>query len=503
MSGKVILVGAGPGDPGLLTLRGREALRDAEVVLFDRLVGEGVLDLIPEEAQRIDVGKSSGRHLIPQEEINALILDHVRRGKRVVRLKGGDPYLFGRGAEELEAVAAEGFPFEVVPGVTSAVAVPAYGGIPVSHREMASSIHILTGHPRHGADPAINYKSLAALGGTLIFLMGVGALEEISTGLTGAGLPGTTPCALIENGTRPGQRRLVTTIAEIADRAREEAFRPPSVLVVGEVCTLAEELDWFSRRPLHGVNVLVTRPKASAGTLSAKLRALGAGVTEYPCIRTEPLPVEGELFNSLGAWNWLVFTSPVGAGLFFENMAARRLDIRALAGVKLAAVGAKTAAELTGRGLMPELVPDTYDGAHLAAELLKKAEKGERVLLYRAKAGAPELADTLRAGGLLVDDVAAYDTLCECPETDRVRKSLAEGKIKYATFTSASTVEGFAQSSALPLPGADYSTFTGVCIGEETAKAARAYGIRVIVSKEATVDSLVDCILSEEENHGA
>lgn len=496
VKGSVILVGGGPGDPGLLTLRGREAIETAEVVLFDRLVGEEILALIPTGAEAVDVGKSSGSHPVPQEEINRLILEYVRQGKRVVRLKGGDPYLFGRGAEELEAVVEAGFPFEVVPGVTSAIAVPSYGGIPVSHRHMASSVHIITGHPRHGGESSIDYDGLVKLRGTLVFLMGVGALPELTAGLMAAGMAPETPAALVENGTRPGQRRLCSTVSGIAECAEAEGFGPPSVLVVGEVVSLADRLDWVSRRPLHGRTVAVTRPRSSAGTLAGMLRALGCGVVEYPCIRTEPLPVPEACYRALGGYDWIVFTSPVGAERFFRELAERKIDVRFLAGVKLAAIGVKTAAPILERGILPDYVPDTYNAGSLAAGLLEGGKPGERVLLYRAREGTPALPEALTGGGFAVDDVAAYETLYESPEAGRMRDLLERGAVDAVTFTSASTVRGFARS----LPGLALSGVTGVCIGEETAAEARSLGMRVLVSREATIESLTDRVLEEWGN---
>ncbi|MFV0400042.1 MAG: uroporphyrinogen-III C-methyltransferase [Oscillospiraceae bacterium] len=500
-TGIIYLVGAGPGDPGLLTLRGKQLIERADVVLYDRLVGEEILSLLPEKALLIDVGKNAGHHLIPQEEINALILRYAGEGKRVVRLKGGDPYLFGRGAEELEAVVEAGIPFEVVPGVTSAIAVPSYGGIPVSHRDFASSVHIITGHLRHGRERNIPYRQLTELGGTLVFLMGVGAITELSAGLQGAGMPPTMPCALVENGTRPGQRRVNGTLADIAGQAEKEAVQPPAVFVVGEVCTLSEQLDWFSGRassglrPLSGVRTVVTRPKATAGELTGRLRELGCEVIELPCIRTEPLPVPSGLLERLSAFDWIAFTSPAGAEHFFSLLEEHRFDIRALGGAKLAAIGSKTAAVLERRGIYPDLVPEKYSASALAEELSAKMRQGDSLLLFRAKEGTPALPESLGKAGFAVEDIAAYETFYEHPDGKKVAELLAEGKLDYLTFTSAMTVEGFVGA----VGEADFSGPTAVCIGEETAEAARKRGFRVAVSERATIDSMVDCILELEE----
>lgn len=496
--GRVILVGAGPGDLGLLTMRGKEAIARAEVVLFDRLVSDEILDLIPHHAKRVDVGKNSGHHPVPQEEINRLILDYAVQGNCVVRLKGGDPYLFGRGAEELEAVIQAGIPFEVVPGISSAMAVPAYGGIPVTHREMASSVHIITGHPRAGAAPIVPYAGLAQLNGTLVFLMGVSALPSLTEGLMTAGMNPKTPAALIENGTRPKQRKVVSTLDRIAAEAVEQQFCPPSILIVGEVCTLSEQLDWYAgasdcNRPLKGARIIVTRPASADGTLTAQLRALGGDVLDYPCIQTQPLAVPQEVYDKLAQHDWIVLTSPVGAELFFQNLAQKGIDIRTLARQKFAAVGAKTAAALTERAILPALVPQTYNGETLAEEMIARVKIGEKILLYRAKQGNPALFQSLWNAGCIVEDVAAYETIFANPRADAVKDAVAAGKIDYVTFTSASTVQGFVHS----LPGVDYGTLTGICIGKETAAAAQAHGFQVKISREASIESMIACILQE------
>ena len=289
MPGKVILVGAGPGDPGLLTRKGLEALRSADVVVYDRLVGPGILALMPEGAEQINVGKQAAHHPVPQEQINRILLDKALEGKTVVRLKGGDPFLFGRGGEELELLARHRIPFEEVPGITSAIAAPAYGGIPVTHRDCCSSLHIVTGHQRSGKELDIDFEALVRTGGTLVFLMGVSALPAICRGLLDAGMAPDTPAATVERGTTPSQRRTSATLADLPRRAEEVGVKSPAVIVVGQVCALAEQFDWFDRLPLKGKTVVVTRPKERAGTLSGRLRSLGADVWEYPCISTVPI----------------------------------------------------------------------------------------------------------------------------------------------------------------------------------------------------------------------
>lgn len=487
--GTVTLVGAGPGDAGLLTLRGKEAILAADVVVYDRLVGEGVLALVPERAERIDVGKEASHHLVPQEGINQILLEQALAGKNVVRLKGGDPFLFGRGGEELELLAAHGVPFQVVPGITSALSVPAYAGIPVTHRDFCSSLHIITGHAREGQPLTIDFEALVRTGGTLVFLMGVSALERICAGLLAAGMDGETPAAVIERGTRPDQRKTVAPLAQLAETARDRGVRSPAVIVVGRVCGLSDAFDWFDRLPLKGRTVVVTRPKARAGTLAGRLRGLGARVVEYPCIDTvakEPCPDLDRALDGLGDYDWLAFTSPAGVEVFFRRLAERGLDARALAGLELAAIGPGTAKALGERGLRADLIPQVYDGEHLAKALAERHPS--RVLLCRAELGSPALTDVLRQAGVAYADVAIYDTLYRGPATEEVARLLREEEQVLVTFTSASTVTGFVRS----LEGEDLSRVLGLCIGAQTEEAARAHGIRTLVAEEATIDALVD-----------
>lgn len=497
-SGKVVLVGAGPGDAGLLTLRGRAALENADVVLYDRLVGDEVLSMIPARTERIDVGKNSGNHPIPQDKINAILLEKARDGKTVVRLKGGDPYLFGRGAEELESLILEGVDFEVVPGITSALAVPAYAGIPLTHRDFSSSVHIMTGHAKAGAPPDIDYESLVRLRGTFVFVMGLTTLSAICGGLLGAGMDPETPAAIIENGTRPHQRKLVATVSTLAESAPRQGFSPPSLVVVGDVCALSERIDWFSRMPLSGVGVLVTRPKPGCALMSEKLRALGCGVTEYPCIETVPVNVPESLFENIGRYDWAVFTSAVGVKLFFDGLVACGRDVRALAGVKLAAIGGGTAREMLSCGAIADFVPDEYSGAKLAEGLASRVASGERLLLFRAAAGGDELPQTLLEHGFAFDDVGAYETLYKNADASGIRSRLESGGFDYVTFTSASTVTGFARS----MQGLDLRKVNGVCIGEKTAACAKEYGINTYVSEAATIDSMIGLIRSLAKNGG-
>lgn len=493
MKGKVILVGAGPGDPGLLTRKGEEVLRTAEVVVYDRLVGQQILSLIPESAERIDVGKQPTRHPVPQRRINELLLEKAQEGKTVVRLKGGDPFLFGRGGEELELLAEQGIPFEVVPGVTSALAAPAYGGIPVTHREFASSLHIITGHAKAGTSLDINFKALTEAKGTCVFLMGVAALARICTGLLSAGMPGETPAAIVERGTLPVQRKVVSTLARLTEEAQAAEIHSPAVIVVGGVAALSQSYDWFSRLPLFGRRIVVTRPKDRAGTLSHRLRQLGADVLEYPCIETVPrelTPDVQERVKNLRQFQWLAFTSSAGVEVFLNALWKQGLDGRSLAGVKLAAVGPSTARALEQHHLHPDYMPEVYDTEHLARGLTERT-KGP-VLLPRAAMGSPLLTQVLKEQGVCFTDLPVYDTIYRSGETGALLEWLGQGEM-LVTFTSASTVRGFVRSLPEETP---LSNVAGVSIGPQTAAECKKYGIQTVIAEHATIPSLIERIMS-------
>lgn len=499
--GKVYLVGAGPGDPGLLTIKGEKLLKSAQAVVYDRLVGGEILSLIPETAERINVGKIAGRHPIPQEEINRILLEKAQEGKRVVRLKGGDPFLFGRGGEELELLRENDIPFEVVPGITSAIAVPCYAGIPVTHRDCCSSLHIITGHAKKDGKLHIDFDALVRLKGTLVFLMSVSSMPYILQGLAGAGMGSSTPAAVVENGTLPDQRKIVATLGTLAKKAEDAGVKSPAVLLIGDVCNFHMAFDWFEHLPLHGKTVLVTRPQSRAGTLSEELAGLGARVIPYPCIETEEItdnnPAKDAILN-VAAYSWLVFTSPAGAEALGHILEELELDARALAPVKIAAIGKATAEALHKIGLRADFVPDTYDAAHLAKGLCRYAPKGEKVLLLRAEIGTETLTEVLENAGIPFDDIPAYRTHYRSRNSKDVAKLLNRGVVDYVTFTSASTVTGFVQS----LEGVDFTKVRGVCIGASTEAAAKQYGIQTICAEKAEISALIDAILKEEGKHG-
>lgn len=495
MSGKVILVGAGPGDPGLLTIKGQEALKRAQVVVYDRLVSPGILQKISPQAKRINVGKEASHHPVPQDEINQILLKEAQRGQLVVRLKGGDPFLFGRGGEELELLKVHGIPFEVVPGVTSALSVPAYGGIPVTHRDFCSSLHIITGHARAGKELEIDFEALVRTGGTLIFLMGVTALPKICDGLMKAGISSDMPAAIIEQGTTPGQRRVSATVETLVEEAKKANIKSPAISIFGKVCSLAEDFDWYGRLPLKGARIVVTRPKQRIGTLAEGLLNLGAEVFEYPCIETEtiqPCPDLDKALEQIDNYQWLVFTSPAGVETLGAALEARRQDVRILGRIKLAAIGPGTAKALGQIGLRADLFPDVYDAAHLGKALVKVATGP--ALILRAEMGSPELTAALNEAKLPYDDIKIYRTVYRNGDAERLRDLITAGKIDYVTFTSASTVTGFVRSMGTSL---DFSLVRGLCIGEQTAEKASRHGIQTIISEKATIPSMLQALISD------
>ena len=494
MTGKVTLVGAGPGGRELLTLAGAAAIEKADAVVFDRLVNEDILGLIPETAERVNVGKENNHHPVPQDQINEILVRLAKEGKNVVRLKGGDCYLFGRGGEECEYLLENGVPFQVIPGVTSALAAPAFAGIPVTHRDFCSSVHIITAHARAGKPLQIDFDSLVKAGGTLVFLMGLTALEQVMAGLLAAHIAPDMPAAVIENGTRGNQRKVVATVSDLAPQVRAAGLKSPALIIVGKVCTLSDRLDWFTPLPLHGKTVVVTRPRERAGTLAARLRELGANIIEAPCIETVERENVQPLADALRQkHDWAVFTSPAGVHATVHALAKLGRDLRALYGMQLAAIGRGTADALAGYGLTADLIPAQYDGEHLADALTAAMPQGGAALLLRAAAGGQILPEKLKAAGVYVTDVPLYDTEYRCAKADELRAMLEQGAADVVTFTSMSTVEGFVQAVGV----ADYTGFTALCIGEQTAQAARRYNMNVKIAENATIDAMIACLLEE------
>lgn len=503
-TGKVWLAGAGPGDAGLVTIKTRELIEEADVVVYDALISTEILSFIPEPTEKINVGKRAGHHPVPQEEINRILLREAKAGKKVLRLKGGDPFVFGRGAEELELLIEAGIPFEVVPGVTSAVAVAAYAGIPITHRDYTSSFHIITGHPKKGGELRIDYKALVKMDATLVFLMGISAMESICENLMQAGMKPDMPAAVLERGTTAKQRSVVSTVAHLTADAIKANMQTPAVIMVGKVCTLADRFHWAEDRPLGGKQILLTRPKQYISELAKKLRCLGAQVIELPSIITEVIKENPDLEQALmrigngetGADHeeWLVFTSPTGVDLFFAQLEAMQFDVRRIlcadVVVKTAAIGSATARALKKRGIFADLVPDTYAAFALGESLAKTAGENSHITVIRAKEGSELLIPPLQKHGLSYSDIPLYNTVCraEASLKDQIVKMFESDEIDMVTFTSASTVRGFAET----MGEMDYAKVMAVCIGEQTAKAAEEYGMQIEIAKEATMDSMVE-----------
>lgn len=504
-NGKVFLVGAGPGDPGLLTLRGREVIGRAQVLIYDRLANPRILAFAAPEAERIYVGKRPGRHAVAQDEINRLIVENALQGKTVVRLKGGDPFIFGRGGEEAQECARAGIPFEVIPGVSSAIAVPAYAGIPLTHREHTASVTLVTGHRRFDAEEAeVGWEGLAKSSGTLVFLMGMKNISYIVGELARHGRPPGTPAAVIQWGTTCRQRTVRGTISDIASRVEEARITPPAVIVIGEVVDLKDEMDWFETRPLLGKRILVTRSRDQASELVAVLEERGASCLEFPTIEIVPAVDTGPLdaaIHGLSGFDWLVLSSPNAVRFFFGRLFALGLDARALGGVKVAVVGQGTADVLQGYHIRPDLIPDTFQAEGLLAAFGNMDMDGRKVLIPRAKKARDVLPDGLAAMGGVVTVVIAYET--RKPEPDpAVLETLRDEPVDVVTFTSSSTVWNFVKLLPEDILGPLKARCRVACIGPVTAVTARELGLAVsIVPDEATIPALASAI-EESFIHG-
>ncbi|KAB2667621.1 MAG: uroporphyrinogen-III C-methyltransferase [Verrucomicrobia bacterium] len=499
-SGTVYLVGAGPGDAGLLTLRGAELLARADVVVYDALVNPELLALAPAAARRIHGGKRAGDHSLPQDELNALLVREAKAGHTVVRLKGGDPYIFGRGGEEALALASAKVPFEVVPGVSSAIAVPAYAGIPLTHRDFCSAFQVVTGHE----DPdkpnaAVDWAQLARFPGTKVVLMGMEHLRAITGRLIANGLDGTTPAAVVRWGTLGRQETLVATVATLADAVEARGLKSPAVIVIGGVVTLRDRLDWCGRRPLFGQRIVVTRTRDQAGRLSSRLRDDGADVLEIPTIRI--VPPEGihpliDAIVGIGEYDWAVFTSPNGVDAFFDAFFKAYPDIRSIGNLRIAAVGPATAERVKERHLAVDVMPEKY----LASQVAKAIHAYEnvenlRMLLLRAEVANPDLPAQLVELGAIVDDVAAYRTVPETEDQSGAAARFAEEGADWITFTSSSTVENFHARFPLPQLLAGNPKMKTASIGPETTKALVALGIQPTVeARQHTIEGLVKAI---------
>jgi len=483
--GIVYLVGAGPGDPGLLTVRAAELIARADVILHDRLIPAEALAGARPDAEVLYVGKQGGGRQMPQEETQRLLVERARAGRTVVRLKGGDPFVFGRGGEEALVCLEAGIAFEVVPGITAGVAAPAYAGIPVTHRDLASGVAFVTGHEDPAKpDSALDWPALAAFPGTLVFYMGVRALPRIAEQLVAGGRPADEPVAVVERGTLPGQRTLVATLSDVAERAAAEGIRAPAITLVGPVAELRERLAWLERRPLHGRTIAVTRARPQASALAARLRELGAGVVEAPAIRTRSLEAE---LPDLAVYDLVCVTSPNGAAELFARLGAAGRDARALAGLVVAAIGPGTARALKEHGIVADVVPERAVAEGLVSGLAGMDVR--RALIVRAREGRDVLPDALRARGVDVDVVALYETVAEPLDEPTARAAAAAD---YVTFTSASTVRYFLDAAG----GLDGPRIAS--IGPATSTALRDAGLEPHVEADPhTPDGLVEALVAD------
>jgi len=495
---RVFLVGAGPGSLDLVTLRARELIGQADVLIYDYLCNPAMLDWAPATAEKIYAGKTASAHTLAQDEINALLVARGRTHRRVVRLKGGDPYLFGRGGEEAQALAQAGVPFEVVPGITSAIAAPAYAGIPVTHREIASMVTFITGH-EDPAKPgsALNWRQLAELGGTRVFLMGVERLREIAEKLRAHGADDATPVALVRWGTTARQESIEGTLGTIADLVEKRNFKPPAVIVVGEVVRLRRDLNWFEALPLLGRRVVVTRTRRQASELTQKLARLGADVLEIPTIRIVPVLLPESQRDKLGNFarhfDWLVFTSPNGVDLFFSELWRRTGDIRALGPVKIAAVGPATAKKIEELHLKIDLQPRIFTTEELARAFADEQVKGARFCLAHGKRADPSLEEYLRKRGATVEGWILYDTQPETEDVNGARGRYLKEGAHWITFTSSSTVENW---HALGLrPEGDAPRPRAVSMGPVTSSTLKKLGYEIAAECEtSTIDALVEAV---------
>ncbi|MBA7504225.1 Siroheme synthase [subsurface metagenome] len=495
--GKVYLVGAGPGDPGLLTVKGLDCLKQADVVIYDRLLDDSLLGTARPNAEKLYVGKSARCHSMEQEAINRLLVEKAQQGKIVVRLKGGDPFVLGRGGEEAEALAMKHVPFEVVPGVSSALAVPAYAGIPVTHRRLASSFTVVTGHEAADKDEStIAWDKLSTCADTLVFLMAVGNLGHIVDRLIQNGRPPSTPVAVIANGTSHRQQTIVGTLEDIVSRAEQENFQPPAVIVVGEVVRLRERLRWFDSQPLFGKRILVTRARHQASQLSQLLLKRGAVPIEMPAIEIQPPPTHDGLDQAilnLKNYHWIIFTSANGVDAFFHRLCSLNLDARWLKDVRIGAIGSATASALEQRGLRADCVPKKYTSKSLLAQLQHQDITGCRVLLPRADIAGKELTLGLAQLGAEVHEVTAYRTAPDTRGVSQAKQMLLAGQIDIIAFTSSSTVANLV--AALGKKREAMNKALIACIGPKTAATATKAGLRVdIVAQKHTIPGLVEAM---------
>ncbi len=498
-TGKVYLIGAGPGDPKLITLRGKEYLERADVVIYDYLAPKELLETARPGAEIIFAGKKGKNLPLTQEAINRLIIEKARAGRIVARLKGGDPFIFGRGGEEAEAFVQAGIPFEVVPGVTAAIAVPAYAGIPLTHRDIASTVAFITGHedPTKGGS-RIEWEKIATGIGTLVFFMGMTRLPEIVGNLIKYGRDSKTPVAIIRWGTRLSQQTIQGTLSDIVAKAQEADLRPPVMIVVGEVVRLNKRLGWFETRPLFGRKILVTRAREQASEFSDLLAQNGAEPVEFPTIEVVPARsyrAFDRAIEKISEYHWVVFTSVNGVLFFLQRLNKAGKDIRALKDVKICAIGPRTAEEILRLGVKVELVPEEYQAEGILDKMDGRDLKGKKILLPRAEVAREILPDELRRSGARVDVVTAYRTVEPTKNVKPIKKLLQANEISVITFTSSSTVRNFAKMFVREQLAGLLSGVKVACIGPITAETAKQLGIKTdILPKDSTIPAFVEAI---------
>lgn len=501
MNNKVYLVGAGPGDTGLLTLKGKACIEVADVIVYDYLSADELLKFARKDAELIYAGKKGGDHTLTQTQINALLVEKAKQGHTVTRLKGGDPFIFGRGGEEIEALIEEGLAFEVVPGVTSAIAAPAYAGIPLTHRKFTSTVTFITGHEDPTKkDSSLNWKALAENSGTLVFLMGVKNLPNIVNRLAENGMNADIPAALVRWGTTTRQQAVTGTLSTIVENVKAAGLKAPCIIVVGQVVSLREKMKWFENRPLFGKKIVVTRARAQASDMIAQLTELGAECLEYPVIKTVPPKDFSSLdtaINTLASYDWIVFTSVNGVEFFFNRLLESGYDARALGNLKTACIGPVTAERLKYYGINTDILPESFRAESIIEAFNAETVAGKRILLPRAAEARPILPEELAKMGAIVDEIAAYHTINDTENADPLIHQLEQNDIDLITFTSSSTVTNFKKLVPEDRFESLLENVTIASIGPITSETAAKNGFSVHVEASSyTIPGLCDAIVN-------
>ncbi len=500
MKNKVYLVGAGPGDTGLLTLKGKACIEKADVIVYDYLSADELLKYARKDAELIYAGKKGGDHTLTQTQINALLVEKAKQGHIVTRLKGGDPFIFGRGGEEIEALLEQGLDFEVVPGVTSAIAAPAYAGIPLTHRKFTSTVTFITGHEDPTKkDSSLNWKALADNSGTLVFLMGVKNLPNIVNRLAENGMNADTPAALVRWGTTTRQQAVTGTLSTIIENVKAAGLKAPCIIVVGDVVSLREKMQWFENRPLFGKKIVVTRARAQASDMIFQLTELGAQCLEYPVIKTVP-PQDFSLLdtaiNSLDTYDWIIFTSVNGVEFFFNRLLDKGKDARALGNLKTACIGPVTADRLKSYGINTDILPESYRAESIITAFNNEPVAGKRMLLPRAAEARPILPEELSKMGAIIDEIATYHTVNDTENVDQLVRELEQGAIDLITFTSSSTVTNFKKLIPKDRLESLLNDVTIASIGPITSETAEKKGFTVHVEAQSyTIAGLCEAIV--------